>query len=232
MIIRYSMLDEYTRCPASCKRKYIDGIKDPDTSATYYGRALHLAIKTHFEGDDGLETFKMYWNSIKHLDIKYYRHDWDELNNLAVNTFLPNFFRLHASKYSNPIMEEQCEMPLFDDHLLQGTFDMVSDYEGVLTVSDWKTSTGLYKREKIHKNPQLWLYTALYRHKYGVLPKQIAYKVFVKSESRIQTFTTDVTEEKLALQLDNCYAIIRSLLHSIETNNFYHSFECYCEGLK
>ena len=229
MIIRYSMLDSFLACPVGFKRRYIDKIPDTErSSALEYGTAIHAAIREHFEGGDGIEVFKIFWDSLKDTEMIYYRHSWGELRNLAVNSFLPNFFRLHAKKYSNPKMEETIEIP-FLGHTLQGTYDMVSDYEGVLSVSDWKTASKEYPKDKILKNPQMYLYAELYRSKYGELPKQLIYKVFQKNSASIQTLKTELTEEKLAGQLQNVSCIVKNMLHCIETGSYYHRFDCWCK---
>jgi hypothetical protein len=229
VIFRYSMLDSFVSCPYGFKRRYIDKIPDTEkSSALEYGTALHLAINTHFEGGDGVEVFKLYWDSLKDTEMVYYRHSWTELRNLAVNQFLPNFIRLHSKKFQDLKLEETIEIP-FLDHSISGTFDAAGMYDGVLTVSDWKTSSREYRKDKIDKNPQMYIYAEIYRHKYGVLPNQLMYKVFRKDNGSIQTLKTELTEEKLKLQLENVSSIIKSMLHCIETNNWYHSFECYCK---
>lgn len=223
------MLDSYLTCPQDFKNRYLDGVKDTvKSSALEFGQALHLAIKTHFEGGDGTNVFTMYWDSLKNTEMVYYRHDWQALRDLATQKFLPNFFKLHAKKFTNVKLEEQCEMP-FMGHTLQGTFDICSDYEGDLTLSDWKTSSREYRKDKIEKNPQLYIYSMLYRHKYGILPKQLQYKVFRKDNGSIQTLRLSLTEELLARQEASIAAIVKSLLWSIATNNWYHTFQCYCE---
>ena len=230
MKIHYSQLNEFISCPMSYKRRYIDGIKDEEkSSALEYGTAIHLAIKTHFEGGDGLGVFNLYWDSLKDTPMKYWRHGWSDLRNLANQSFLPNFFRLHAKKYVNTKQEELLEAPLSDGTVIEGTFDMCAEYDGVLTLSDWKTASKEYKKDKIIKNPQMYMYAHMYKHKYGELPKQIQYKVLRKDNGSIQTLTHELTEEKLLLQLEQVSRIIKTIEHMTKTGNWYHTFECYCK---
>jgi hypothetical protein len=236
LIIHYSAIDAFLACPAAYKRRYIDGIKDEqESSALHGGTALHLAIKAHFEGMNAEETYLMYWNSVKNLDMIYYRHSWEDLRNLGLS-WLNKFTKLHARKYSEGKMEEYCEMPLFFDDqfdngqiFLGGTFDRCSEYDNVLTMTDWKTSSKEYKKNKIDKNPQLYIYSAMYRHNYGVLPKQIQYKVFRKDNGGIQTLTQELSEDKLKQQLDNVTSVIKMMLNSKANNLYPHTFECYCK---
>lgn len=229
MKIHYSQLNEFISCPMGYKRRYIDKIPDDEkSSALEYGQAIHLAIKTHFEGGDGLSVFNLYWDSLKDTPMKYWRHDWVDLRNLALNSFLPNFFRLHSKKYKNIKMEELCEAPL-EDFIIEGTFDCVSHYDGILTLSDWKTSSKEYKKNKIIKNPQMYMYAKMYEHTYGELPKQIQYKVFRKDNGSIQTLTAELTQEKLKLQLEEVLCIIKTMEHMTKTNTWYHNFDCWCK---
>ncbi len=235
MKIHYSELDLYLQCPAAYKARYIDGVKDEqESSALHYGTALHSAIRAHFEGDDMLETFNMHWGSLKGTPMLYYRHDWNMLNDLAVTKFIPNFIKFHAKKYESPRMEELCEVPLFMHPMhgqiyLEGTFDMFSNYAGIPTLTDWKTSNAEYKKFKLDKNPQLYIYAALYRAKYGILPKAIQYKVFRKDNGSIQTLQKELTEADLARQLTNVTAIVKMMLNSRAENLWPHSFSCFCK---
>ncbi len=229
MKVHYSELDAYLTCPAAYKRRYIDGIKDEqESSALHVGTALHLAIKTHFEGGNGEETFLMYWDSLKDVDMIYYRHDWYELRNLGI-TWMKNFIKYHAKKYTNGIMEEFLSAPLMEGVDIEGTYDRCGLYELDLTMTDWKTSNSVYKENKINKNPQMYLYAHMYRHKYGQLPKRIQYKTFVKYNGSIQTLQKELTEENLELQLENCRSIVKMMIHSKENNLYPHTFNCFCK---
>ena len=229
MIIRYSMIDTFLQCPTKFRMQYIEGVTEETTSsALKFGSALHLAIKSYFEGEDPYETFNMYWNSVKSMNVKYDRYSWEDLRALAVDKFLPNFIRLHAKKFSSPKLEETVSMPILESHELQGTFDLAGQYEGKLTLTDWKTSSKEYPYAKIIRNPQMYIYAALYKHKYGVLPEQLMYKVFIKPEARIQTLKIDLTEEKLVHTMNNVELIIKNMISMMNNKTYYSNYNCYC----
>lgn len=229
MKIHYSELDQYLSCPAAYHKRYILGIKDEqESSALHVGTALHAAIKTHFEGGDAQQVFLMYWDSLKNTDMIYYRHGFEELRQLGIR-WLGLFIKMHAKKFTDFKMEELVEAPLFGDVSIEGTFDMCGLYDGVLTMTDWKTSSRSYDDRKIIKNPQMYLYAHMYRHKYGQLPKQIQYKTFRKDNGGIQTIQKELTEENLELQLKNCRSIVKMMMHSREHNLWPHTFSCYCK---
>ena len=234
--IHYSELDQYLSCPQAYYQRYVLGVKDTEkSSALTLGTALHLAIKTHFEGENGLELFQMYWESVKDTPMIYYRHNWEMLNDLAVNKWIPNFIKFHAKKYLNPVMEQLSEMPLYVDPVhgqiyLEGTFDMFSDYCGIPTLTDWKTSSKKYTNTKILKNPQMYIYAALVKAKIGVLPKAIQYKVFCKHDGSIQTLQLELTQEKLDEQLKNVTLIIKNMIAMRASGQWYCNFNNeYCK---
>ena len=236
MKIHYSELDAYLACPAAYKRRYIDGIKDiEESSALHVGTALHLAIKTHFEGGDAEETFLMYWDSLKETPMIYYRHDFNDLRQLGIR-WLGLFVKMHAKKFTDFKMEELIEAPLFFDDvhdngeiIIEGTFDMCGLYDSVLTMTDWKTTSRAYKENKIIKNPQMYLYAYMYRYNYGELPKQIQYKAFRKDNGGIQTVQKELTEANLELQLENSRSIVKMMLNSRAHNLWPHTFDCWCK---
>lgn len=226
------MLNDFLTCPAAFyKRHILNEAESGTSSALHFGTALHLAINQILEGEDGLESFMMYWDSLKDKDMIYYRHGWQELRGLATEKFLPNFIRLHSKKFSNFKQEETLTMPFLGEHTFQGTYDFCGDYEGVLTLTDWKTTTNDYKFSKLEKNPQLYMYSKLYQHKYGVLPKQIMYKTFVKTKGSIQTLKLELTEEHLNSIVRNVEHTAKAMLHLISTKEVYHGADCYCKGV-
>ena len=221
------MIEDYLRCPANYKRKHIDGIREKtSSSAMSFGTAMHTALKAHFDGEDPYMSFNMYWNSLKDEHLEYDRFSWEDLGAMAVDTFLPNFLRLHA-KHIEPVrMEETLTMPILGEHTLQGTYDIVANVDGVLTMIDYKTSAKEYPKSKIYRNPQLYIYAALYKHTYGVMPQQIMYKVFIKTEKRIQSLKINLTEESLQHNMNNVTDIVEDI---VNRKKFYCNYQsCFC----
>lgn len=230
MIIRYSMIDSFLECPKCFYRKYILNQKDNEiSSAAEFGQAMHAAIRAHFEDMDAMTVFNLYWESLRHTEMKIYRYGWQDLKDLANHKFLPNFIKLHAKNFTNFKLEETIEMPFLGSNTIQGTFDYCGDYKGSLTLTDWKTSSSDYSPTRIQRNHQPYLYSALYKHKYGVLPQGVMYKTFVKSKGSIQTTYASVTQEIIDLHLNNISLIIKSMLSMVESKNYYSNYSCYNE---
>jgi hypothetical protein len=191
-----------------------------------FGTALHGALNSFFSEGDPYLRFNMYWNSIKDSHLEYDRYTWEDLGTMATNVFIPNFIRLHSKKFKNPKLEETIEMPFLGEHTLQGTFDIAADYEGKLGLWDYKTSAREYPHSKIYRNPQLYIYARLYQHKYNELPEHVGYKVFIKSEKRIQTLKRPLTQSILDNMMGNVEAIARDM---ISRKEFYCNYaNCYC----
>ncbi len=227
------MIEEFLKCPKSFHSKYIlHPDKKEESVPLLYGSGVHLTLKTHFEGGDPFAVWDMYWNMVKLKELDYGRDSWDYLNDITKTKFLPNFLKLHAKKFTDTKQEQTIGMNLSrisDRVRLQGTYDMLCDYEGVPTLVDWKTSAREYKQEKLERNPQLYIYAALCKHAYGSLPKQLMYKVFIKGEGRIQTLKIDLTETSLQLQMENVYSIVEQMLQMIESNSYYCNYNNqYC----
>lgn len=223
MIFRYSMLDAYTQCPLKFKHDYLEEkVTQKESLALKFGSALHLAFKEHYDGGSALDTFGMYWNSIK-IEGKE-RYSWDDLNKLANEDFIPNFIKLHAKKITPIEKELEISIPFLDSHTLQGTIDLVCEVDGKLSILDYKTSSQPYKASKIIRNPQMYIYAYLYYKKTGKLPEQLIYKVFVKYGGRIQTIIEPLTFDKLNAIMGNVELICKDILSRIDTGNWYCNF--------
>lgn len=223
------MIQDFLTCPKHYYDRYIlKKIEDRQSSALHFGSAMHLGIKTILEGEDGIETFNMYWDSIKDKKMLYYGDNWESLKKVATETFLPNFKSRHVKHFTDFEQELQMEMP-FLSCTLQGTADLIGLYKGKLAVIDWKTSSKPYKRNKIAINYQMYIYAKLYQQKTGKLPELLVYKVFNKKDESINTFEIELTQaylDKIFEQIEN---VSQRLLEVSTTGAIYHGADCYCE---
>ena len=226
------MINTFVECPSKFNRLYILGETEKSkSSALEFGTAIHEALESLFNNEDPYTSFNMYWESIKSNNLEYTRYSWDDLKELAIQKFLPNFIRLHSKKFVVRSLEETIEAP-FMGHTLQGTIDNIALYENELTITDYKTSDREYPVSKLIRNPQLYIYAYLYQQKYNILPQQIMYKIFIKSEGRLQTRKILLTQEKLDLQMNNISSIVKNMLHMIESKTFYSNYNCWCTNEK
>jgi hypothetical protein len=234
MNFRYSFINDWIKCPVAAYKRHVLGEADPvKSSALEFGTAMHSAIEAAFDGDDPIALFTMYWDSLKGVEMQYYQHSWEDLRDLAVNKFIPNFVSRHRKKFGKVITREQkLSMPFLGDHTLEGTMDLLSEYEGVVTLTDWKTSTAPYKQSKIEKNPQMYIYAALAKANNLPVPEQLQYKVFVKTTGNIQTIQRkNLTDSDIHTNIVQVENIASTILWSIENKKLFHNYEsCYCRG--
>jgi hypothetical protein len=225
------MLQAWLTCPKAFYDRYILGKIDTEQSASlHFGTAVHLGVRTALEGENGVEAFKMYWDSIKTVHMRYYDQSWGDLRDLGEH-FITNFKARHAKKFSDFTQELQMEMPFLGEHTLQGTADLIGMYEGKLSVCDWKTSSKAYRKNKILLNFQMYIYAKLYQHNFNRLPEQLVYKVFNKNDGNINTIVQPLTQQYLdAIVIDIEHAT-RGMLHAIETKQLWHGADCFCERL-
>jgi hypothetical protein len=231
MKIHYSELDLFLQCPAAYRDRYILGKKDEkESSALHIGSALHAAIKAHFDGLNAEEIFLLYWDSMRDVDMIYYRHGFNDLRELGIR-WLQLFIKMHAHKFTDFKMEELVEAEIMPGIFIEGTFDMCGLYDGVLTLTDWKTSSRAYSKDKILKNAQMYMYAHMYSTKYGAIPINIQYKVFRKDNGGIQTESLELTPKNMARQMNNVRDIIKLMIYAKQNNVYPHSFSCYCKEL-
>jgi len=223
-IFRYSMISTAYECYRKYKHIYIDKIQiEKESSALLFGTAMHLAIEDLLTGGDGDVVFIAFWSSIRSKELDYHRFSWEDLLELG-KLFIARFRKLHAKKFTPFKLEETIEIP-FEGYILQGTPDFIGTYEGKPSIFDWKTSTKKYTHWKIKTNEQMYLYAYLAKEKYGFIPEQIGYKVFIKSEERIQTEILPLTDSKLNDMIDNVRLMVRDLANR---QTWPRNPNCYC----
>lgn len=185
---------------------------------------MHTALKAHFDGEDPMLTFELYWESVRGKELTYSRFDWSGLQELG-RVFIPRFLKLHAKKFKPFKFEERVSMPIGDGHTIEGTADFIGDFEGVPSIVDFKTSAGEYSHSKLLKNQQLWIYAAQAEHTWGYKAEQIVYMVFIKGQERIQIVKHPITKPKL----DSMLKDVADMCNDLATRKtFPRNPECYC----
>lgn len=215
MQFRYSSISDAYQCLKKFEIKHILGIhKEGSSAAMEFGTAIHLGIKAMFEDGDPEQTFTIYWSSIKDEIQDYPRYPWAEL--LAMGkTFLGRFEKLHFKKFK-PYKIETTMTAKIGDNILQGTADFIGEYNGTPSVFDWKTSASVYSPWKLKTNEQLYGYAYLVMKNFNYKPEVLGYKVFVKSDMRIQTVTLQLTQPKLDDMMANVDVMMRDLAKRTE----------------
>jgi hypothetical protein len=202
---RYSAIDTAHSCLTRYKLQYVDKIPahadGVDSIDLKFGTALHAGIAACLEGDDGEQTFKVFWDSLKGKPFVESRFNWQALGDMGPK-FLARFSRLHAKHFS-PVAIEQHMRGSIGTHAFEGTPDFVGSYKGTPSIVDFKTSGRAYPKEKILVNEQMPLYAALAAQNLDFKAEQLVYYVFIKQEMRIQVVTAALTEKLLDSAIQN-----------------------------
>ena len=203
----YSMLSAAYRCNRYFRLVYVDKLKPTAITKSadlVYGSSIHFALENYLkDGDDPVESFKAYW-APEAANLEYGRHIQGCLESNA-ETLLSRFVRLHAKKFKVHQMEERLYGTIREGSTvrLEGTPDLLGEYEGTPSVVDFKTSGYRYPKEKIFLNEQMFLYAHLARQA-GYNVKQLVYYVFIKGNTpSIQTLALPLEDDYLKKVLAN-----------------------------
>lgn len=199
---RYSTVSQYTRCPRLYKLIQLDKKPEPGPrpAVLEFGTAMHLGVESELRGGNGEETFTIYWQSVKGLEMAYDREGWDTLLNTG-QTLLNRFRRLHADRFTPKYLEEPMSA-LMRNMSVIGTPDFVGDFDGVPSLVDFKTTAYAYHKGRIKAGDQLPVYVELVRLAKGYQAKQKVYFQFVKGtkpQITVQVKPVDPVEQARAI---------------------------------
>ncbi len=182
----YSMYSSAVSCLQCFKRSYIDGIRSGQDSADLaFGSAMHSAFNSIWSGEDGEQTFQIFWGSYEGKDLTYTRFKYPELAQLGMK-----FCKRFKEKYAERFVLHKAEERLygkFNDVKLEGQFDYYGLVDGKLTLLDLKTSGYNYPEDKKAVALQLNLYAWLCVENGLPKPEQLCYLVLNKGQGTIQT---------------------------------------------
>lgn len=195
----FSKLSDAQTCLRKYKLKHIDKVPSGEAKNAdlEFGTAMHLAINDVLLGNDGLEIFNIYWDSIGGEEgVQYGRHDHATLKEIA-ETLLVRFKRLHFKHFEPYQMEERLYAKI-GAHAIEGTPDYLGLYKGKRSVVDFKTAGYRYDKRKIACDAQMPGYAALAKEALGYDVEQLVYIVFVKDRTApsIQVIEKELTSIK------------------------------------
>ena len=101
------------------------------------------------------------------------------------------------------------EVPLYSDILkVAGTADCVAEYNGVLSLIDFKTSRKTKREEWIEDYYiQAFFYSAAFYEMSGVIPEQVVILIAVRESNEVQVFTKPISE--LDVYMDKLLKIMK-----------------------
>ena len=195
--VSFSALSLYQKCSLRYFFRYVAQLPEGSVSASLvFGRAIHRAIEHHFkellEGnappdlDTLLAEFDVGWNETPAEQITFPKTETrDSLATLA-GRVLVAFRDSDVSQPRGHILgiEEELRGPIIEDAPdLLARLDLLSESEGTLTVTDFKTSKSAWTGDQATDSAeQLWLYSELVRQRFPGLSINLEFIVFTKAK--------------------------------------------------
>ncbi len=120
-----------------------------------------------------------------------YNYELRSSNDEAISVF--NRLRFLLSNVDNIV---GLEIPVYSDYLrVAGTTDCIADYNGVLSVIDFKTSRKPKKEEWIEDYYiQAFFYSSAFFEMTGCIPEQIVILIAVRDSFEVQVFKKSMSE--------------------------------------
>lgn len=224
----YSALSAAYKCNRYFKLLYVDRLtpKVAKSADLMFGSSFHFALEEYFTAKVNLvDSFHTYWDA-EADKLEYGRYGREALESNA-KTLLERFERLHAKKITVSQIERRLYGSLPGGIKVEGTPDILGDFEGLPSVIDFKTAGYRFPKEKIEINEQMVLYAHLAMQN-GYTPKQLVYIVFIKGNTpSIQTLTYELKPDHIERVLENVRIQCESLNRMQEENKFsYNSNSC------
>ncbi len=227
----YSALTTARKCQTLYQKQYILGEEPtgPANGDFLFGHAIHAGCEAVLEGDDGVKTFQIFWENDQGKDVKFTRWNYDDLKKQG-EILIERFARLHAKKFSNPIIE-QTLVGKVGPYEVYGTPDVIGDFEGEPAVVDFKTSGYRYHNARAFVGEQLYAYANLAEQALGYKAKKLVYMVFIKGNNpSIQVLKADriiSTEQEIMKVWES---EIKSLQSAEESASFRKNRQACIEG--
>jgi hypothetical protein len=197
MILSYTQLGSYLRCPRSYRYRYLDGWREKDTrAAMIFGRCFEKALAALFRQEDPGATLFQEWSVFRDASLEYKRGEsWDRLFHQGVH-LLERFVQGNRVRIRAPQHDLQVKMirNLPGGHEFVAYLDAIGELDGQRCVIDWKTTTSRYPEDPdglLTLDPQLICYSWI-----AGIP-EVALVVFVRKHlPEIQFLKATISEER------------------------------------
>jgi len=189
-------------CPASFKERYVDGVALEPTEAMRFGSAVHRGLEAHFQGEDGVRSFRADWKAARE---ELGRAD-PGLTAMGL-TLLEAVFELNLSgtpeRGFSWDTNEDLGAPVV------GAVDLWDAEHGV--IYDFKTTIGAWSQQRAQK--EVWQ-PCLYSHAFwletDVWPR-FEYIVLNRATGALSRFTRDWTTETYLEQMGEVWDRMREI---------------------
>lgn len=216
----YSSYSAAVQCLYKYKLVYIDKLDSgtPQSGDLAFGTAMHSAVNDILTGGNGEDLFDVFWKTYEDKELNFGRFKWPELRELGLK-FCSIFKRKHAQNYK-VIKAEERFYGEYKGVKFEGTPDFYGEYNGRLSLRDFKTSGYKYDSAKSDCSLQLNLYAWLCSAQGLKLPETLGYTVFNKGTGYLQDLTWEFSEPKMYEMLDSLVTYLNILGPKASLGNY------------
>ncbi|MGC2828296.1 MAG: PD-(D/E)XK nuclease family protein [Candidatus Acidiferrum sp.] len=197
VILSYTQISNFLRCPRSYRYRYLDGWREKDTrAAMIFGRCFEKALAALFHREDPAAALFEEWGAFREASLEYRKGEsWDRLVHQGVH-LLERFAQENRVSVRVPQKNLQIKMvrALPSGREFVAYLDAIGELDGQPCVIDWKTTTSRYPEDPeglLSLDPQLLSYSWI-----SGIPA-VALVVFVrKHQPEIQYLKAVISEER------------------------------------
>jgi len=165
VILSYTQISKYLRCPRSYRYRYLEGWREKDTrAAMIFGRCFEKALAALFRREDPAAALFEEWGAFREASLEYKKGEsWDRLVHQGVH-LLERFAQENRVSIRAPQKNLQIKMvrALPGGHEFVAYLDAIGELDGQPCVIDWKTTTCRYPENPeglLSLDPQLLSYS-------------------------------------------------------------------------
>lgn len=220
----HSRIDRYLRCPEQYRFYYIERLRPRYASASLlFGQIQHHALASLLkEQTDPIKVFLAEWDKAKQLDLNYGRQTWTNLRDRG-QLLLERFVEEHLPQLGQvKDVEQEFQLKITDIDLpYVGIIDLVSESQGAVAVTDFKTAGSAYVGHEAIMSDQLTAYQL-------AVPdaQSLSLCVLIKTKSpRIEWLWSDRSGERLVEYLSK----VKFVSQEIAAGHFYKRTGEWCK---
>jgi len=160
--LSHSRVSKYLLCPEQYRLHYVENLRPRVADASLvFGQIVHQALNFLFRtGKDPLRFFQQAWDDLKTVDLNYgERESWEKLRSIGaalsekfIREEFPKLGTVRASEKPFTLTITNLGVPFV------GVIDLVSDLDGKVTVTDFKTAASAYQEHEAALSDQLTAY--------------------------------------------------------------------------
>jgi hypothetical protein len=200
----------FEQCPILFKERYIDGIPIVPTEAMSFGSAVHRGLEAHYQGQDGIRTFRAYWKEIaKELAATGYRID-PSLTATGL-TLLEQVFELELKGIPERGFSIDTNTELRAP--IVGAIDLWDQDAGI--VYDFKTTIGSWSQVRAQKETwQPCLYSWAFWQETGDFP-EFHYIVLNRATGALSRFQREWTDDEALEQMNDAWTRMEAIAKAV-----------------